>query len=196
MPARGAIGGHQSARSQTNTWLTPPKFFDVFGPFDLDPCAAPSPRPWPSATRMIELPEDGLAAEWDGYVWLNPPFANELIPLWMKKLADHGNGMALVTARTETRWFVEHVWPRASAIRFLTPRVTFYRPDGTKPKGNSGAPQCLVAYGARAEEALVFGSADFPGTTVIHNQWDVWAYAEDPALVSLSASATPEELNE
>lgn len=179
MPARGAMSGHQSARNQTNTWLTPPNIIESFGPFDLDPCAAPSPRPWATAERMIELPEDGLAAEWKGYVWLNPPFSSDEIPLWMRKMANHGNGMALVTARTETRWFVESVWKRASAIRFLHRRLYFHHPDGARATGNSGAPQALIAYGARAEEALIFHAADHPGSTVVHNQWDVWAYNDE-----------------
>jgi len=50
----------KSGECATNTWLTPKKFFDVLGPFDLDPCAAPDPKPWPSAARMITWPKDGL----------------------------------------------------------------------------------------------------------------------------------------
>lgn len=64
---KGGIGSHTLPNNgMTNVWLTPRKIIDALGPFDLDPCAAPSPRPWPTAKYHIELPEDGLAASWLG----------------------------------------------------------------------------------------------------------------------------------
>ena len=130
----------------THVWLTPPEIIEALGPFDLDPCAAPSPRPWPTAARHIELPEDGLAAEWSGRVWLNPPFGSHT-GQWVGRMALHGNGIALVFARTETSMFRNWVWPHASALMFLAKRPHFYRPDGTRAPGNSGGPICLIAYG-------------------------------------------------
>lgn len=65
-----AIGSHQSARAATTTWLTPPEILTALGgssSFDLDPCAAPLPRPWSTALRMNALEDGaGLALEWDG----------------------------------------------------------------------------------------------------------------------------------
>jgi len=148
-----AMGSHQSARAETTTWLTPPWVINALGEFDLDPCAAPSPRPWPTARRHIELPEDGLAAEWSGRVWLNPPYSFEAWK-WLAKLADHGRGTALIFARTETEGFVRTVWRRASGILFLHGRLHFHYPDGTEAAANSGAPSCLVAYGPDDAEAL------------------------------------------
>lgn len=131
----------------THVWLTPPEWIFVLGPFDLDPCAAPSPRPWPTAKRHIELPEDGLAAEWIGRVWCNPPFGSQTWS-WLSRMAEHGNGIALTFARTETAGFREHVWNRAHGILFVSNRPHFHYPDGTRAKGNSGGPICLIAYGA------------------------------------------------
>lgn len=158
-----AMGSHQSARAKTTTWLTPPEITDALGEFDLDPCAAPSPRPWPTAARHIELPEDGLAAEWEGRVWLNPPYSFEAWK-WLDKLATHGKGTALIFARTETAGFVAQVWERATAILFLHGRLFFHYPDGTRAPANSGAPSCLVAYGVDdAHRLLVSG---LPGTYI------------------------------
>ena len=140
------MGSHQSARAKTTTWLTPPHIIKALGPFDLDPCAAPSPRPWPTAERHIELPEDGLKADWQGRVWLNPPYSF-MAWAWLSKLADHGHGTALVFARTETAGFVSTVWQRATAVLFLHGRLHFHYPDGERAPANSGAPSCLVAYG-------------------------------------------------
>lgn len=133
--------------------LTPPEILAVLGPFDLDPCAAPSPRPWPTAARHIELPEDGLAAEWQGRVWCNPPFGSHTGP-WLAKMARHGNGIALTFARTDTRMFHQHVWPYASAILFMRGRPHFHLSDGTRMNGNSGGPIVLTAYGQANAEAL------------------------------------------
>ncbi|WIA96445.1 phage N-6-adenine-methyltransferase [Curtobacterium sp. MCBA15_004] len=148
-----AMGSHQSARAKTTTWLTPPDLVHALGPFDLDPCAAPSPRPWSTAARHIELPEDGLTAEWAGHVWLNPPYSHEAWR-WLAKLADHGDGIALVFARTETAGFVAEVWGKATALLFLHGRLHFHHADGTRAAANSGAPSVLVAYGERAAQQL------------------------------------------
>lgn len=138
----------------THVWLTPPEIVQALGDFDLDPCAAPSPRPWDTAARHIELPDDGLMAVWSGRVWLNPPFGRHTA-LWLERMASHGNGIALTFARTETSMFQKWVWPRASAVMFLARRPHFYRPDGEKAKGNSGGPICLIAYGLDNVASLV-----------------------------------------
>lgn len=159
----GAMGSHQSARAVTTTWLTPPELIEKLGPFDLDPCAAPSPRPWSTAARHIELPEDGLEAEWSGHVWLNPPYSFAAWE-WLAKLAEHGDGIALVFARTETAGFVSQVWEKASGVLFLYGRLYFHRPDGTRAPASSGAPSCLVAYGSVAARKLA--ASDLAGTYV------------------------------
>ncbi len=130
----------------THVWLTPPEIVRALGEFDLDPCAAPSPRPWATADKHIELPEDGLTAEWVGRVWLNPPYGPHT-GAWLKKLAAHGDGIALVFARTETRMFIDHVWGKADGLLFLANRPHFHYSDGTRAKGNSGGPLMLIAYG-------------------------------------------------
>lgn len=137
----------------THVWLTPPEILQSLGSFDLDPCAAPSPRPWPTAERHIELPEDGLAAEWAGRVWCNPPFGSHT-GQWLGRMALHGNGIALAFARTDTAMFQQWVFAHASAVLFLAKRPHFYRPDGKRADGNSGGPICLIAYGEGNAAAL------------------------------------------
>jgi hypothetical protein len=139
------IGGHQSAIDGTDTWLTPPDLLAALGPFDLDPCAASEPRPWPTAARHICRPADGLRAPWDGRVWVNPPYSQA--GAWLGRLARHGRGTALIFARTETALFYRHVWRAASALLFLEGRLTFHRPDGRPGRANAGGPSVLIAYG-------------------------------------------------
>jgi hypothetical protein len=153
---RKAIGGHQSAAATTTTWLTPPPVIEALGgaaSFDLDPCAAPN-MPWPTARRMVSLPEDGLAIEWTGRVWCNPPYSTGEVELWLERLAEHGQGTALIFARTETATFHRQVWERASGLLFLEGRLFFHYPDGTRASANAGAPSVLCAYGQEDLERL------------------------------------------
>lgn len=158
-----SMGSHQSANAKTTTWLTPPELVGSLGPFDLDPCAAPSPRPWPTAKHHVELPEDGLETEWSGHIWLNPPYSFAAWK-WLAKLAEHGDGIALVFARTETAGFVREVWGKATGLLFLHGRLHFHYADGTRAAANSGAPSVLVAYGSWAAQRL--SNSDIPGTYV------------------------------
>lgn len=149
------MGGHQSPRAGTDVWLTPPHVIDALGGasmFDLDPCAAPPPRPWDTAKAHFDQHDNGLMRPWSGRIWLNPPYGET--GKWLTRLADHGDGVALIFARTETEMFFECVWGRASAILFLFGRLNFCRPNGTRAKANSGAPSVLVAYGEAEAERL------------------------------------------
>lgn len=139
--------------ARTHVWLTPRHILAALGPFDLDPCAAPAPRPWPTAACHVALPECGLTTAWFGRVWCNPPFGKHAAA-WLKRMAEHGNGIALTFARTETAMFRDHVWPHASAVLFLHGRPHFHLPDGSRAKGNSGGPICLIAYGQNNAAAL------------------------------------------
>lgn len=123
----------------------------MLGPFDLDPAAALI-RPWDCA--KINFCKDGLTSRWEGRVWLNPPFDRYQVAKWIRRIAEYGNGTALLHARTEAEWF-EPVWQKARAILFLADRLYFHYPDGRRAEANSGAPACLVAFGAWDVNKLV-----------------------------------------
>lgn len=147
------MSSHQSPVMGSDEWLTPPEILAKLGAFDLDPCS-PINRPWDTARRHYTVTDDGLSKEWFGRVWMNPPFGREATR-WMKKMADHENGIALIPARTETAMFYESVWTRADAVLFLKGRPHFHRVDGSRASFNSGAPICLVAYGQCNHAALL-----------------------------------------
>ncbi|ASV44390.1 hypothetical protein PBI_SCTP2_375 [Salicola phage SCTP-2] len=99
------------------------------------------------AKNHYGLPEkDGLVEPWFGRVWCNPPYGRDTIK-WMNKLCEHGNGIALIFARTETSMFFDTVWDKADAVFFFRGRLYFRDIFGNKAKANAGAPSCLVAYG-------------------------------------------------
>lgn len=157
------IGSHTRPNNgATNSWITPREIIDDLGPFDLDPCMCFA-QPWWCAAKGFSEFEDGLWAPWRGLVWLNPPYGTRTT-IWLDKLANHNNGIALVFARTETAMFVDHVWRRANALKFLWGRLHFHYPSGRRASGNSGGPSVLCAYGAEAMRRL--DRSSLPGAVV------------------------------
>lgn len=123
--------------SATDEWATPQDLFDSlnaeFG-FTLDVCA----DDWNHKTeKYFTKEQDGLAQEWTGVCWMNPPYGRE-IGKWMAKAVDSFSSGAtivcLVPARTDTAWW--HDYAVQGEIRFLRGRVKFVSRDGVK----NGAP--------------------------------------------------------
>lgn len=163
---RHGTGGHQSGRMESDVWLTPPFILEALGPFDLDPCA-PVERPWDMAGKHFTVHDDGLSKPWTGRVWCNPPYGQET-GRWLKRLHRHGNGIALIFARTETEYFFDAVWGRADALLFIKGRLHFHKPDGRRAKANAGAPSVLLAYGGKNVDCLEAASKDrIPGHLII-----------------------------
>lgn len=133
-------------------WLTPPYIIKALGEFDLDPCA-PVKRPWPTAKEHYTIEDNGLRKPWHGRVWCNPPYGGQT-GKWLKKMAEHGNGISLVFARTETDNFSKYIWLHASGILFIRGRLNFYHVNGVRGVWNAGAPSCLIAYGEDNLERL------------------------------------------
>lgn len=142
---------HESTRAITHDWISPKYLIDSLGPFDLDPCTSLN-QLWATAKHGYTIKDDGLKQKWFGRVWLNPPYGKHA-QVWLTRLAKHGNGIAFIFARTETRSFFNAVWLYADSLLFLKGRVQCYRPNGVRGKG-AGAPSVLVAYGENNTKAL------------------------------------------
>lgn len=143
----------QNHQGVTNVWLTPKEIIDALGPFDLDPCAAPEPRPWNTASVHYVEQQNGLTKPWFGVVWCNPPYGGAT-GIWLQRLAEHGNGIALVFARTETKWF-QSVANYSSLMLFPAGRLSFCRPDGKTTNSNAGAPSVFLAFGDESKKRLL-----------------------------------------
>lgn len=152
---------------KNDEWLTPPEIMAKLGTFDLDPCA-PVRRPWDTAAHHFTVEDDGLSKQWFGRVWCNPPFGREAIK-WLRKMRQHGNGIALIPARTETAMFYECVWEAADTVLFLRGRPHFHYVDGRRAPFNSGAPICLVAYGEANGHVIAASGLGHPV-----RPWNLW----------------------
>lgn len=148
--------------STRDEWLTPPSLLAKLGTFDLDPCS-PVNRPWNTAKRHFTIVENGLTRGWHGRVWLNPPYGKET-SRWLGRMAMHGDGIALIFARTETEAWTRYVWGAADAVLFLNQRINFFNVDGTESTFNAGAPSALVAYGPG--NLMVLAGSGIPGAFV------------------------------
>jgi len=137
---------------KSNDWHTPKYIFDAMDVIFWNDVAAPS-----GATHVPCLNTtitNSLAQEWDGFIWMNPPFGgrNEIRP-WLEKFFTHGNGVALMPDRTSAPWF-QWAAHRADAVLFLSPKVNFERPDGTIGK-SPGSGTALMAAGPAGVQALI-----------------------------------------
>ena len=70
-----------------------------------------------------------------------------------KRMAEHGNGIMLIFARTDTKTWQRDVFPFADATLYLDGRVHFYLPSGERGKSGT-APSALLAYGQSNVDAL------------------------------------------
>lgn len=133
--------------SKTDDWATPAGVFAAldaeFG-FELDVCASPANAKCP---RFFTVAENGLAQEWTGTAWMNPPYGRG-IGAWMKKAADAAAAGAtvvcLVPARTDTAWWHQQVMARASEVRFVSGRLKFGAGKAPAP-----FPSAIVVYRPR-----------------------------------------------
>lgn len=146
------MGGRLRAGASAE-WWTPEHVTDALGlAFDLDPCGPDGGVPWLPVARTIALPNDGLSEAWDGRVWLNPPYGRET-PAWVDRLIEHGDGVALVFARTDAQWG-QRALARADAVCFIG-RLSFV--DGHRPerkRHNAANSSMLLAFGAKCAEAV------------------------------------------
>jgi len=194
--ARRGMGGHHAAVGASDEWYTPPAVFDALGlTFDLDPCAPPPPAAdWIPAARRYSLPDDGLVLPWEGRVYLNPPYGSAT-SAWVRRLAAHGDGIALVFARTDTAWFHE-VAQTAHALCFLAGRLTFVPADSAsvaegRTNGNAGAPSLLMAFG---EECAAAVAASGLGMTFAVRSRPASRAQITPPKRGLSADLKPKDL--
>lgn len=64
----------------------------------MDPASSKQANSVVKATRYYSLENDGLSKHWKGRVWMNPPYASDLIPPFIEKLVkglQNGTGSGL-----------------------------------------------------------------------------------------------------
>jgi hypothetical protein len=156
-----ADGAQRRSDLQTGEmeWYTPPDYIDAVrevlgGKIDLDPASSPMAQGVVQAGKFYTIDDDGLAQDWSGTVWLNPPFKSSLVKQFAEKLiAEHDSGdvpaaVMVTNSYTETSWW--HSLARASAaVCFTRGRIKFDSPHGEKAAPTNG--QCFYYFGVERE---------------------------------------------
>lgn len=130
---RGTLGTGE------NEWYTPIEFIeaarDVLGDFDLDPASSDAAQEDVRASRFFSIETNGLEQEWNGRVWLNPPYAQPAISHFAEKMVAEVQSGRVTSAimlthnYTDTAWF-QRLANAATAICFTRGRVRFVSPSG------------------------------------------------------------------
>lgn len=144
---------HESTIGKSVEWYTPAWLLERLGlVYDLDVCSPGHGKSAVPARRHYTKADDGLTSPWHGVVWCNPPYGRET-GAWLRRLAEHGDGIGLVFARTDTAWFHDAA-ATATLICFTRGRIAFINGATGLPANNTASGSVLIAYGRTAADAL------------------------------------------
>lgn len=129
--------------SKTDLWATPKEYFEkVNNEFflNLDVCANKENA---KCERFFTEEDNGLSQEWNGRVWMNPPYGRT-IGKWVEKAFINRNNcdviVCLLPARTDTKWFHDYIYGVAE-VRFIKGRLKF-----GDAKNSAPFPSMLIIY--------------------------------------------------
>ena len=165
--AEAAGKPHVSHNSGENEWYTPAPIIAaaraVMGGIDLDPASSAQANETVQATTFYSIEDDGLNKEWQGRVWMNPPYSGSLIGRVVDKILSEPieEACVLVNNATETKW-AQALLGASTAFCFFASRVRYLAPDGIKNTPLQGQMLCgLHVDAARFKE--IFGEHGLVG---------------------------------
>lgn len=165
---------HVANNSGNNEWYTPEKYIalarSVMGSIDLDPASSEIANRVIQAETFFTAEDDGRTKQWDGNVWMNPPYAQPLISDFAEAVASKfqsgeiRQACILVNNATETQWF-QRMMEAARAVCFTKGRIKFVDVDGN-PGGSPLQGQAIIYMGPYTRE---FADAFRAEGTVLEN---------------------------
>jgi phage N-6-adenine-methyltransferase len=139
----GNNGSPRTLATGEYEWYTPPKYIElarlVLGEIDLDPASNDKAQETVRAARYFTAADEGLRHEWNGRVWLNPPYAQPLIGQFVTKMVEERAagrvtaGIMLTHNYTDTTWFHEAA-EIAEAACFTRGRIAFLEPTAWRAR--------------------------------------------------------------
>lgn len=150
---------HVSNNSGNNEWYTPVEFVEaarsVLGEIDLDPASCLLANSNIKATEFLSVEDDGLSQEWNGRVWLNPPYSQPEIAEFARKVVSEfeagrtTEAIVLVNNATETEWG-QTLLRDANAVCFKCGRIKFLNSAGV-PANTPLQGQMFVYFGKNSQ---------------------------------------------
>lgn len=135
----------------SDSWCTPKWLCDLLGRFDLDPCGSEESHVHCKQRYGLDIPLDGLELDWDGSVFVNPPYSNPLP--WARRLASHeGPWCALLKLDPSTKWWAALMGATPTVAPFRK-RLKFERPGRDGMTANF--PSVLIYSAWRPSSELV-----------------------------------------
>jgi len=103
--------------------FTPQWIFDDLGlVFDLDVATTNNPYVVVPTKRKFTIDDDAFAHQWEGLIWMNPPFSK--VTPWIDKWIEHKNGFCLVPLSSNGKW-VNKLWESDAELVFLPSAMKF-----------------------------------------------------------------------
>ncbi|MGB3642709.1 MAG: DNA N-6-adenine-methyltransferase [Rivularia sp. (in: cyanobacteria)] len=188
------LGSNKSLSS--DEWYTPPHVSElvtqVLGQISLDPCADEG-KHIPAAMHYTAM-DDGLIQEWNGRVFINPPYSQP--GAWIKKLQTEvasgrvKEAIALIPAATDTKWLSPIL--KSQPVCFWTGRIKFLDMS-YKPRLSARQSHCLVYWGENWERFKEvfdpYGVVYPPACTWVNKN----VSTQDAVLTVSSTVSTPEQ---
>jgi len=136
----------------SDDWYTPRWVFDALDvEFDLDVASPPGGIPWIPVKHYYTKADDGLAQNWRGKVWMNPPYSDPTP--WVKKWVEHGEGVALIPTSTG-KWMLD-LWHQPAVAWLALPPMKFISSSTmAESKGTMPIRCWLIAIGDSCVEKL------------------------------------------
>ena len=117
--------------SKSDNWETPQDLFDSLDAkyhFDLDVCADKNNT---KCKLFYSVEVDGLAQDWKGVCWMNPPYGRQIGKWLQKAYESDATVVCLVPARTDTAWW--HDYCMKGEITFIRGRLKFGNQKNSAP---------------------------------------------------------------
>ena len=119
----------------------------TMGEIDIDPASCEvANNLLVKATQYFDKDTNGLLQEWNGRIWLNPPYERGLIESFIDKLLEEyrigraTQAIVLTHNASETRWY-GRLLEESTAICIVSGRIRFYAiNDGNQVYQPKGAP--------------------------------------------------------
>ncbi len=145
---------HVTQNTGNDEWYTPSSYIEAaraaMGSIDTDPASCVLANGTVQAKTFFDAESNGLEQEWQGNIWLNPPYSSALIGAFIETLCNKKTNQefqqacVLVNNATETKWG-QALLSASSAVCFVSRRIRYLDATGTPQKtGLQGQMICYL----------------------------------------------------